>query len=183
MLIEDGSFQQIARIFLSHGAHLDYGIALLHRHHDLPPGHAMVHESEGPDTSICRIEPLGLREIFPSSHHLVEDDFLPYEFTYERVQPPPTDFLAELATFLMARGLSEIIAVTHLSSKTERWLESMTDNGTTSTRMLERDDDLWPAGHIPTEWHMRQDEGTIEIIASKFCHDEPAGHRRTGGDK
>lgn len=178
-LMRNDSFDQIARIFSEHGAHLNFGMALLHRHHDLPSGHAMVHTPDGPDTDICRMERWGAREIFPSSYQLVRDGFLPYEFTSERAPLPPTGFLAELATFLRNHGLSTLVAIAHLSPQGERWLENTTDDGTISTR-LSGEIHSWPTNHIITEWYIRHDEESIKMIASKACVDEPAGHRRTG---
>lgn len=178
-LTRNDSFEEIAQIFLKHGAHLSFGMALLHRHHELPPGHAMVHMPDGPDTDICRMEPWGAHETFPSSYQLFQDVFLPYEFTSERVPPPPIGFLAELATFLRSHGLSTTVAITHLSNRGDRWLEHTTERGTTATRLTEKSN-CWPGDHIVTEWYLREDDGAIKWIASKVCLTEPAGHRRTG---
>lgn len=178
-LMQSDSFEEIARVFLKHGAHHNFGMALLHRHHKLPSGHAMVHTPDGPDTDICRMELLGTREIFPSSYQLVQDDFLPFEFTSERIPSPPTDFLVELATFLRGHDLSTTVAITHLSNHGERWLEHTTDKGTTAIRLTE-ESNSWPGDNIATEWYLRQDKGITQWSASRVCLVEPAGHRRTG---
>jgi hypothetical protein len=61
----------IAQIFVKHQMHRDYHLALLHRHHILPTGYAVVHKREGPDGYTCSISAVHIAGFHHKRRHKI----------------------------------------------------------------------------------------------------------------
>ena len=168
----------IGEIFQRHGAFTDFGISLVHRHGELPHGHAMVHSYDTPNEDACSIEPLGLRTIYPCSYHLDAHTFRPFEFSSLPTPIPGSDFLSELEAFLRNHNLGHIVGVCHVSPSELPWSEKLSSDGkgTIATRLprqIEHED------CITTEWIYRESGDGLMVVAYKDCITKEAGHVRT----
>ena len=179
------SFQRaldsIAQIFVRHQAHFNFAIALLHRHYDLRPGFAMVHSRGSASEDRCDMELIGTRRIFPCAYRYCDAtmDFLPYEFSTVSLPVPDKVFLAELAAFLHQCNLYDLIAITHVDSRQQLWMERMSQDGTgTIATAVSGDQVVSDKNYMVTEWAVIQDDAEIEITAVKACDDKEPAHTR-----
>lgn len=67
-------------IFNDHNAQHDFGLALVHRHYDLRPGHIMVHSRDEQARDVCRAEQMREQDVYPRSYYIHQGEFVPYEF-------------------------------------------------------------------------------------------------------
>ncbi|KAF2208992.1 hypothetical protein CERZMDRAFT_107329 [Cercospora zeae-maydis SCOH1-5] len=141
-----------AQILLQHGAHLNFGISLVHRHQDLAPNCAMIHSYDAPGSDTCHMERLMDVQIFPQAYHLDRDGFLPYEYSFEPTHIPEAPMLDELAALLRREDASELIGLFHIKELGALWLErpSSHGNGTTATRLPQGN--TLSSDIIVTEW-------------------------------
>lgn len=170
----------VSAIFLKHKANLQFGIALLHRHHDLPQGHAMVHSYDSHMEDTCRVAALDVREIYPSAYHLHNEEFIPYEFSYSPTPTPASAFLAELAIFLKSRSLHRVLALCNTSPLEPCWMETLSPDGegTVAKRIPQQLEETSP-GYIITEWGVLETSGGCQIRALKGCETLITGvHKR-----
>ena len=170
----------IFEIFVRHGAQNDFGLALLHRHQDLPPGHAMVHSWDQLERDLCRPEMLGTREVYPLSYCLQDGRFMAYEFAAIPTPTPPTAFLRDLVGLLQSNELESIIAVAHISDRESIWTETMLEDcrGTVAVKS-NQDPGSCPDNYITTEWAFRDATGTPNMVAVKGCvKQDNGGHAR-----
>lgn len=168
-------------ILARHDAHKNFGIGLLHRHLDLPSEHIMVHETDEHGHDVCRPEIFGARSVYPASYQLQDDCIMAYEFSSTPTRIPPSALLHDLAAFLRASHLQELVALSHIHTWDCAWLEQMTDDlkGTYSiSAPLE-----FPSsqhGYIATEWGFIVSEGGVHTVELKGCiKQDNGGHSRT----
>lgn len=171
----------IAQIFVRHQAHVHFAITLLHRHHDLPPGCAMVHSHGDLNEDSCSMERLGTRGIFPYAYHCClegEINFLPYEFSATPVPAPDKAFLAEVAAYLRQHSLCEAIAISYTADPQQVWIETMSrDHQGTTAVVVSKAQLPWHEDYTVTEWAVIQDDVGIRITAIKGCNDKEVGHK------
>lgn len=186
-LLARTSFQEalssLAQIFVRHRANLNFAITLLHRHHDLPAGYAMVHSHDSMSEDRCSMEQLGDSSIFPYAFHCCFDngsDFVPYEFSARAVPVPSRPFLSEVAACLRQHGLCEALAISCMTDPGQVWMESLSRDGSGTIAVTSSMDRLiWPEDYTVTEWAVIQDELQTEVIAIKGCNDKEPGHTRS----
>ena len=175
------ALNHIAQIFAQYRANLKFGIALLHRHHELRPGCAMVH-SRGPmGEDHCSMEQLGDRRIFPCAFHCGPDedfDFLPYEFSALPVPAPDQTFLSALAAYLRQSELREAIAIIHIDDPGKAWVEHPSPDGYGTIAVIAREQGIWDEGYTTTEWAVVQHELEVRATAIKACDDKEPAHTR-----
>lgn len=184
-ILKDSLFEcvrdSIRDIYLEHHAHYDFGIALLHRHHRLPPEHAMIHFRNNEGQDICYAERLGQRKICPCAYQLCGGRFIPYEYSSAQTPVPDEDFLSELAICLRKNHLESLIAVSYVPFSDEIWLETLAREfeGTIATR-VSITLDPFSGHHAITEWAIRGDPGVACMVPMKACRKlENGGHDRT----
>lgn len=169
----------IAQIIQNHQAHVDFGIALLHRHYDLPDGYAMVHSSGNSEEDTCTMERFGTRQLYPCSYHFDSRGFHPFEFSSAPTPVPRRDFLLEIAAFLQSRGLCHIFGLSHVRRTQEPWSERLSPDGrgTIATRQPHGIDFSMQEEDV-TEWIIIEGIAGMEVKAFKTCVDTEAGHKR-----
>jgi hypothetical protein len=161
---------------------VNFAIALLHRHHDLRPGYAMVHSRSSIDEDRCDMEPIGTRRMFPCAYHCcdVSTDFLPYEFSSVSIPVPDKAFLSELASFLRQYNLYETIAIAHVDNRQQLWMERISQDGTgTIATAVSGDQVVLDENYTVTEWAVIQNDIETKVTAIKGCDDKEVGHTRT----
>ena len=163
-------WSDITEIFVRHVSQDDFGLALLHRHMDLPRGHAMVHSYDHLERDLCRPEILGTRKVYPLSYCIQDDCFMAYEFAVEPTPTPAAPFLRDMKGLLQRHQLGSIIAVAHISDQKCTWVETMLED-CTGTVAIKSGQDLgsWPDIYITTEWAFRDETGTPRMVAVKGC--------------
>ncbi|KAF2158940.1 hypothetical protein M409DRAFT_30571 [Zasmidium cellare ATCC 36951] len=172
----------LANIFIRHGANTNFAITLLHRHHQLHPGHAMIHVRDCSGADICSMEQLGTRQIYPCAYHCLLDQdtpFLPFEFSSDPLPTPDPSFLSDVANYLRLRNLCNRIGVSYTDGSQEVWTERLLDNGQgTIAVVASQDQASLDDNYIVTEWFVSQDENGINTVAIKGCNDQEVGHSR-----
>ena len=171
-------WSDIFEVFVGHGVQSKFGLALLHRHLDLPTGHAMVHAWDQSERDLCQPEELGRRNVHPQSYCLHNGRFIAYEFAAEPTSAPPAAFLQDLKAVLQRNQLESIIAVTHISNKDRTWTETTLED-CKGTVAVESNQDLRSGldTHVATEWAFRDITGTLCMVAVKTCKTlEHGGH-------
>lgn len=171
---------ELCQAFIRHQAHKEFGVALLHRHLDLPSGYAMVHSWNEFGEDICRPEPVGLRKVFPSSYYLRRGRFLAFEFTVDPTPTPSSEFLVDVLKVLQDHQLAHLIAVVHVGKGYDMRMEEMLehDEGTIATTW-ESDPKVF-SHYATTEWAFDDGDGKPHLVALKACKQEDnGGHSRT----
>lgn len=174
----------IAHILRRHDAHVDFGICLLHRHHDLASDKVMVHSCDLPGEDICKMEGRGKRQVFPHAyqHHCQYDDFVPYEFSSTPTPIPAKPLLLEIAALLHSQNLCQLVGLFHIASQGGPWTERVLcdeeeEQGTIATQLARNE--FLSQNDIVTEWVLRDGLGSVELLAYRGCTDTEAGHKRT----
>ena len=176
----DGIGPTIAQIFVKHQMHRDYHLAVLHRHHILPTGYAMVYQREGPDKYTCSMQVIELEKTFPSSYHLSDGRFVPFEFSLAEPRIKPSDgFFSELSDILHEHGLDHEIGITKALPPEHLWKEELCETGMICTR-IDAEDKMSVENCVITQWAFQETSCGLEITAVRACEETPAGHRRIG---
>lgn len=181
LLIPDEVLQQIGEIFHASQSHKDFGLALLHRHGQIPPECVMVHSQDGLQRDICDIEVAGMRQIFPSAYLLDDSQFFPFEFSSVENPTPNSALLQKLAELLRAHHLEKILGVSRIPSDDTLWLEEVAlDGKRLVAEMAPREPDDFNARFVQTEWAIRRREDKYVLRALKGCQKpEVGGHKVT----
>lgn len=173
----------LAQIFVRHQAHDNFAITLLHRHHDLQPGYAMVHSQGAKGEDFCYMEELGSQPIFPCAYHYHLDgatEFAPYEFSSTPIPMPDEAFLREVAVYLRQCNLCEVVAVSHLDHFGQIWLESLAvDRQGTVAIVTQAGQELVGDDYVLTEWAIVQGDNGAQLMGTRACSDKESGHTRT----
>lgn len=173
----------LAQIFVRHRAHHNFAITLLHRHHDLPTGYAMVHSHDSGSEDRCSMEQLGDDPIFPCAFHCCFDngfDFVPYEYSARATPVPSRPFLSDVASYLHQHGLCEALAISCMTDPGQVWMESLSRDGNGTVAVpSSMEQPAWDKDHIVTEWAVVQDGLRNKVIAIKACNDKEPGHTRS----
>lgn len=166
-------------ILLKHGAHLNFGISLVHRHHDLAPNCAMIHSYDALGSDTCHMERLVGVPMFPQAYHLDRDGFLPYEYSFDPTDTPEAPMLDELAALLRREDASHLIGLFHVKELGAPWLERLSSRGNGTAAMRLPQGTTLSSETIITEWIVRGDGPCEDLVAYKACEDTVAGHKRT----
>lgn len=177
---------RLAKLFVNHGVHNDFGISLLHRHGSIASDSIMVHKRDDPRTDICVEEKLGTRPIRPCSFLAhTRDEFVPFEY---ETTPPQTStssplspqFLLELGNFLWDHQLQTTLGLCIVSPLEDPWIETaFGDRGSTIAVRTSRS--ISALDGTITQWAFEADQrGDVSIKAVRACSEsESGGHRRT----
>ena len=177
--VSDDILQQIGAILNTFKANKDFGLALLHRHSQLPAGFVMVHSLDNPDRDICDMERMGAREVFPSSYLLDDFHFLPYEFSTTSTPAPSSTLLRELAVCFRTHNLEDTLGVTTIASDDQLWLESTPEGGQmlVSEKVSHEPYDF-DTRFVQTEWAVLKQENKYVLRVVKACERaEVGGHQ------
>ncbi|KAI0147704.1 hypothetical protein GGR57DRAFT_505306 [Xylariaceae sp. FL1272] len=110
----------LASIFIRHNAYKHYGLHLVHGHAKAADGTVILGESfEEDGKNICWTRPVQTNNLNSPYHghiyKLVGDDFIPYEYRKGSLDSGflavSKDFFRELAEFLKARGLDDLLGL------------------------------------------------------------------------
>ncbi|KAM0715441.1 hypothetical protein Q7P37_008939 [Cladosporium fusiforme] len=128
--VDDGDLRELAALFLRHGAHDRFGLALLHRHVHINTQFVMVHSRISDDTYSCRPEKSGMRQLTPylfscesptglsALEYLVADE-------HEPLHMPSMTFLTELDSSLRAMKLQKVLGLSRISPQHGPWIETV----------------------------------------------------------
>lgn len=167
--------RQIGEVFLKHRVHCQFGLALLHRHVDLKPRHAMVHRRRHDTTEICTMEPAGLSQIYPLSFYITETGVSePFEYSDETHCGPPPLFITELGSMFKMNGYEKTFCVTYLSSLNGLLVERELPDGrgTIATSMDEKE---YSGGGVTTVWAFDPGESGMVVKARRVCETQQSG--------
>lgn len=180
--MQKGLGLMIAQIFVKHQMHRAYQLCLLHRHHDLPTGCAMVYTHAEPDKYTCRMQAIGLGKIFPCSYHLSNGRFLPFEFSSVSPKLVPSDeFCSELAAVLQKHELDREVGITKALPPEYLWKEELSVTGMINT-IAAPEDMVTDENYNITQWSFKETSAGLEIKVLKICEETPAGHKRIANE-
>lgn len=173
--MKENVLQSIGSVFQKHNHHRNFGLGLLHRHHELAPGNVMAFETLNPVTVVCRMEPIGRRQLFPASYYLNnEGTFVPFEYTDMPAPGPKEAFLSEMTSVLRESQLERVLAITSLSPMSVPSVEMLLDDntGTISTKV---DGDINCIDGVVTEWEFVENGEVLNVRVLKKCTQNRAG--------
>lgn len=106
----------IAAIFIGNQIYHQYGIVILHRHLHLSEGHILLHSTSQKNVDLCKSESLNIlnpSQLIPYSLFLnAEYKFQTFEYGTDIRRTTLNDhFLYQLRNFLIAKRLSDLIAI------------------------------------------------------------------------
>ncbi|KAK3045654.1 hypothetical protein LTR09_012786 [Extremus antarcticus] len=183
--VDAAVLHELAKMFVRHKLHEDFGISLLHRHDDIANDLVMVHTrslEEDRQVDRCRPEILGLRPIFPILFFLYgQREYLPYEFSAhipkQSTQTPNKEFLEEFASFLQNRRLEDTLGLFRREGPEEHWLEQTLPQDTGTIATITALDNV--VGCVATRWIFVRTEQTILVKTVADCiPTSSAGHDR-----
>ena len=182
--IDANDLSTLAEVLVKHGEQSCWGIALLHRHHELPAGHAMVRLQTDTDEEICRIKPLGENKLYPVSLYCSppyagaeKATFVEFEYSTHRTTGLSDDCLEEFASVLEHQKNSTVLGLSHVSPTQKQRVETLLpDNTGTITTPLLHEIDVSKPGVVVTLWGILSNgEDHIEIKPLQKCYEPPFG--------
>jgi hypothetical protein len=141
----------------------------------------MVHRCEGPGRYTYSMQPIELEKmLFPSSYHLSEGHFVPFEFSLAEPRIKPSGgFLSELSDILYEHGLDQDIGITKALPPEHLWKEELCETGMICTK-IGAENTMNAKNCVITQWAFHETSCGLETTAVRTCEETPAGHRRVG---
>ena len=176
--IEPDLLESLHDLFVKHKSHEYFGISLLHRHHDMLQGHAMVQSQVGQGVVACRMQIAKSLILYPCAFYVTnENKFVAYEYTEEPTPVPATTFLSDLSSFLVSNDLRDRLALSSIQPKVQPVEERLLAQGLgTISTPLNGELDLSDIQGTITEWSfLPHPNGRRGIRAIKKCVESQAG--------
>jgi hypothetical protein len=161
------------KIFVQHRMHENFGLTLLHRHHDVPDGWVMVHQTSF-DADLCVMEPAARSELHSQTWSLNPDGlFVPIDFSTQPCLMPSLGFAADFKAMICSHGLVSVLGFTNLRKSQGTWVERDLPYGTIAVRNEEASTDC---NTIPTTWAFAYEKEQLKIRVVQSCEkDQSSG--------
>lgn len=175
-LVTEDDLRRLGGVFYDTDSMRHFGLALLHRHNDIPASHAMVHSYGLDGQDSCQAEKIGMRSIYPCSYHLHEERFVPFEYSTDP-QPVPSPALVDgVRRSLKDCGLEHVLAISCISFPRQFWVEEVQRDGTgTVARMVTDFTEEHGGAYVNTAWAVQRQDGIYSLQVLRVCEIPKSG--------